>query len=136
MCITRNKLFTCGCRQGPKREICRAAIAARAVCEPIPERAERVSYFPCYDCIRADVFREKEAAYKEEVRVRAEAEREREKGWVKAGERGAKGTKGGSWGYGGGGGRGKGEGSGGGGGGGGMGLGIDLGGGPEVWKRG
>ncbi|KAF2492471.1 hypothetical protein BU16DRAFT_594075 [Lophium mytilinum] len=116
MCITRNKLFTCGCRQGLKREICRAAIAADMVCEPIPEREERKSFFPCYDCIRLDVFREREAAHQEALRMAMEAEKEKEKGWVKA-----KGGKGGTWGKGGGGM--------------GMGLGIDLGGSSGAWKR-
>jgi hypothetical protein len=108
MCIIRDKIFTCGHLARPKKEICRTAHANDALCDPITELPKRMSQFPCFDCIRDDVRKEKEAAFREA---------EKERGWTKAGGKGGKGK-----GLGGGGGKKPGWGFG-------AGLGIDMGGG-------
>ncbi|KAF2709131.1 hypothetical protein K504DRAFT_381165 [Pleomassaria siparia CBS 279.74] len=62
MCLYWHKGYMCGCISGRHLDQCREALFTREICTEVGlEATPRKSYFPCYDCIRAEVYQERDA---------------------------------------------------------------------------
>ncbi|ORY09620.1 hypothetical protein BCR34DRAFT_568225 [Clohesyomyces aquaticus] len=80
MCVGWKKLYLCGCISAPHIDRCQEAFVTGQVCEDeIEEEHGRKSYFQCYDCIKAEVWREKEEAVRAEGMKRLEKKKSEEK---------------------------------------------------------